>query len=115
MTDKIRVVFVSGAYRSGTEAGVYANIQHARDVAEELWYRGYIAICPHTNSAHMGGLIPDAEWLERYLVLLRRCDAVVMLTGWEQSEGARAEYQEARNRGMTVWFESKELTERGLK
>lgn len=39
----------------------------------------------------MGGIVPDEAFLAGDLEILRRCDAVVLLTGWNESAGALAE------------------------
>lgn len=71
--------------------GVYQNIHSARTVGLRLWEMGFVVITPHTNTAFMDGWCPEAVWLERDLELVRRSDVVVMVEGWEPSEGARAE------------------------
>lgn len=37
---------------------------------------------------------------------LRHCDAIYMLKGWRYSEGARAEYETAKKRGLLTMYES---------
>jgi len=91
----MKVVYISGSYRSKTINGVYENIQAARKEALKWWKEGYAVICPHMNTALMDGACDDSVWLKGDLELLRRSDMVVMLEGWEESEGAKAEYREA--------------------
>ena len=38
----------------------------------------------------------DLEWLAA-------CDAILLLPGWEQSQGARTEYEEAVTVGLVIW------------
>jgi hypothetical protein len=56
------VLFVSGPYRAKTLDGVLANILAAREVAKGVWQAGAIALCPHTNTALMDGVLPDSDW-----------------------------------------------------
>lgn len=102
---KQRLVYVAGAYRSPTENGVLMNILAAREAAVRLWQAGFAVICPHMNSAFMGGTVPDTAFLEGDLTILRRCDAVYMLPGWAKSTGACGEHDDAVNHGIPV-FES---------
>lgn len=100
-----RVVFVSGPYRAPTEWQVLQNIRRAEEVALAAWHAGAAVICPHKNTAHFGGAAEDRIWLDGDLTILRRCDAVVCVEGWERSVGARAEVNCARSLGIPV-FES---------
>jgi len=100
----MRVAYVSGPYRSKQGInGVYQHIQLAREVAVRLWRYGYAVLCPHLNSALMDGIVSDLSFLEADLEMLRRCDLVVMVPGWQHSEGACAEREEALRLGMPVW------------
>ena len=60
----MRVAYIAGAYRGKSENEVYENIQHARRAARKLWEQNFCVICPHLNSAFMGGIdtyeAPDA-------------------------------------------------------
>lgn len=98
----MKLCYVSGAYRAPTINGVYQNIQAARAVAGACWVRGFATICPHMNTAFMDGLAPDAVWLDGDLEMVRRCDLVVVVPGWEQSQGTRAEIAEAQAHGIPV-------------
>jgi hypothetical protein len=87
----MKIVFISGPYRGD----VNANIEHAKQAAIRLWQVGYAVICPHLNTAHFDGLCDDAVWLVGDLEILSRCDIIYMLRGWENSSGARDEFQKA--------------------
>jgi hypothetical protein len=100
----VKVAYVSGPYRSKQGIyGVYQYIQAAREVALDLWRQGYAVVCPHLNSALMDGAVPDAVFLAGDLEIMRRCDLVVMVPGWQHSEGACAEREEALRLGMPVY------------
>ena len=100
------VVYLAGPYRSNTENGVYQNIQTARDYAVKLWHQGYTVLCPHLNTAFMGGVVPDHIFMAGTMELLKRCDKICMLPRWMDSEGARAEYDYAMMNGIEeVWVE----------
>lgn len=51
------------------------------------------------------GALPDEVWLTGCLTILRRCDAVYMLSNWMSSEGARAELELAEKLGLEVYYE----------
>lgn len=51
------------------------------------------------------GIIPDAKYEELMKIdmeILKMCDAVMMLSGWEESKGANREYGYALGRGMKI-------------
>ena len=51
-------------------------------------------------------LADDQFWLDGTLELMRRCDAVVLVDGWQHSSGARGEIEEARKLGIKVYLSS---------
>jgi hypothetical protein len=87
------VVYIAGAYRASTERGVVENIRRAESVALEVWKAGYTAICPHMNTALFGGACADEAWLAGDIEIMKRCDVVLLVPGWESSKGTVAEYQ----------------------
>lgn len=103
----MKVVFVSGPYRSNTEWGLVENIRRAEAVAVELWRKGFAVICPHKNTAHFGGLADVSVWLAGDLAMLERCDAVYAMQGWKDSVGATGEVEHATLRGIPI-FDSME-------
>lgn len=101
----MKLLYVAGPYRSKLGIrGIQQNIDAASDAAYALWRMGAAVICPHKNTALFDTLgVDDKLWLEGDLVMMRRCDAVVMLPGWTESVGATAEYAEAKRLGMPLF------------
>lgn len=100
---KRRVAYVAGPYRAPTARGVVENIRRAEAVALELWARGYVALCPHKNTALFDGALPDSAWLDGDLELLRRCDLVVCTEDYQRSSGARREVELAFELNIPVF------------
>lgn len=112
----MRVLYISGPYRAPSLRGVINNIRRAEAIAIILWEMGYAVICPHLNTQlfpggagenetqdkefpdYLGG---DCEIIKR---LIPQYDGIVMISGWSYSEGSRAEFQEAQNRDLFVYF-----------
>ena len=105
-----KVAYIAGPYRAPTRAGVIANIRRAREVSRLAWEAGYAAICPHMNTALLDSdrLTPDV-FLEGDLEIIRRFkpgrDVMIMMDGWESSEGARGEKELADLMGIEVIYE----------
>jgi hypothetical protein len=100
----MKLVYIAGPYRSATPWGVLQNINAAAEVAARVHRAGMFAVCPHLNSAHMEGVADDAHFLAGTLEMMRRCDAVILVPGWERSAGSRAEVNEAINLGLPVLY-----------
>ena len=101
-----KLIYIAGKYRAATEHEVYQNIQTAREWAMK-WCQvdGWYPVTPHMNSAFFGGLCDDHKFLEGGLEMLRRCDAIFMIPGWEDSVGSKAEHYEAMQLGIRVFYE----------
>lgn len=101
----MNVMFISGPYRADTEAEIIKNIQRDESWARKFWADGVAVICPHKNSAMMGGDIPEKMFLDGYLEILGRCDILFVMSGSENSEGAKAEIKEARRLGLDIIYQ----------
>jgi len=97
------VVYVAGPYRAPHAWAIEQNIRKAEELALKLWTRGVAAICPHANTRFYQGALPDELWLEGDLAIMRRCDAVVLVEGWEHSTGTLHEKDVAERLHMPVF------------
>jgi len=102
----IKLVYIAGPYRgNGTPDCIHKNIQAARTVAKKYWQKGYAVICPHMNSAYMDGACLDEMFLNGAIEILKRCDGIVMMPNWQQSEGSRNELNVADKLGLEIIYE----------
>ena len=93
------IVYISGPYRAPTEYAVEMNIRRAWDASVRLAAAKIHHFCPHSNTHHMGGVVEDAQWLRLDLNILKACGSILMLPGWEKSEGACIEHYAAEDPG----------------
>ena len=100
----MRLAFISGPYRATNGKTVLENVRAAEAVAIEYWRKGYAVICPHKNTAFFDGLAPDNVWLDGDLLMLSKCDLIVMIKGWEHSEGAKSEHVFAKTNGLEIIY-----------
>jgi hypothetical protein len=70
-----------------------------------------VAVCPHANSEGFEGECPDSVWLEGDLELMRRCDAVILVDGWQKSQGTLAEIDLAHAIGLPIFTSIDELVQ----
>ncbi len=101
----MKLVYIAGPYRAKTINGIHENIERARKVALKYWKMGYAVICPHMNSALIDGHISDEHILEADRLILRMCDAIVMMKNWRKSEGATHERAVAMNNNLEVIYD----------
>ena len=102
----MKLAYTAGPYRAKTLHGVMENIRAAELTAIDLWRIGFAVICPHKNTALLDGTLGEDDshiWIEGDLVMLERCDCIVMIPGWERSEGARAEKEFAEDAKIPVF------------
>lgn len=99
----MKAIYVAGPFRASTHWGIVNNVRAAEVLALGVWALGAAAICPHLNTANFQGALPDEVWIDGTLEMLRRCDAVVLVPGWEKSSGTLGEIAEAKRRQMPVF------------
>lgn len=113
----MKVIYIAGPFRAGKspKSGAYDwfeqhhNIIRAERVAHQVWAMGAAAVCPHLNTAHFQGSLPDKVWLTGDLAIMEKCDAVLMMEDWARSKGATAERTHALQHGMPVLYSLEEL------
>lgn len=110
--NKIYKVYTAGKYRGKRPIDVKRNIRLADMWGELLCEKlGVLPVIPHKNTEGYEGLQDDEWFLLATLELMRGCDAVFMLPGWEDSEGARGEKAEAERLGIPVFTSLDDLGE----
>ena len=104
------LVYITGPFRSATLLEVQHNVERARDVGLAVAQRtGGYPVIPHMMTSEFDKSMTDDFWLAGTMELLRRCDAVMLMSTWELSSGARAEQAEAERRGIPVFDQLAEL------
>lgn len=105
------VVYIAGPFRAESPWCVEQNVRRAELLALEVWSAGAVALCPHLNTRYYSGALHDSVWLHGDEELLLRCDAVLTVDGWENSQGALSEVALARRNGMSVFHSIGEFLE----
>ena len=105
------VVYIAGPFRGPNAWAIEQNIRRAEELALAVWRSGMAALCPHTNTRFFQGASDDDVWLQGDLELLLRCDAVLLVPGWERSQGAMAERARAIEGDIPVFEDLDRLQE----
>lgn len=100
----MRFLYICGPMKAKTGWEREKNIRRAEGVALELLKAGAAVFCPHSMCRNFDAELSLDEWLERDFAVLNRCDGLVLVhPSWMTSAGARAEEQQARNRGIRTF------------
>lgn len=113
----MKVIYIAGPFRSMNKNGksnawgVQRNVMDAMAMSLEVWKRGHVGLCPHSNAMFFQDAdeCADSVWLEGDIELLRRSDAVLVTPTWEKSSGACAEVNWAVDHGMPVLYSIADL------
>lgn len=113
----VPIVYIAGPYlgtidpehhNASAYLGIDDNINDARRVAVYLANHQIGFFCPHLNSAHFEVMAPHASvsyWYQMDLAVLERCDAILMLSKWRDSAGAKKEEAFAFELGLPIFYE----------
>jgi Domain of unknown function (DUF4406) len=101
----VKVVYVAGKFTGPTARDVHLNVYAAEKVAMLIAEAEAMPLTPHLNTKNFDGTKSPEFWYAGTLELLRRCDAMMLVPGWEASKGVAAEMEEADRRNIPV-FES---------
>ena len=92
-------------YISGPITGVEGYLKRF-DLAENaLVAAGYEVVNPAKVNRYLPESTTHDQYMEMSFVMLEMCDTVFFLEGWENSKGARMEFEYALERGYTMTFE----------
>ena len=101
-----KIAYIAGPYSKNSNGkSVGDNIFAARQIAVELWNAGIVAICPHMNTAGFESLtsLENKDFVDGDLLLVERCDLVVLTPDWHTSKGAIREVARAIEKGIPFY------------
>jgi len=101
----MKIVYVAGPFTGKTAWDIECNVRRAEETGLSVARAGAMPLIPHSNTRFFHGQCSAKFWYDGTLELLRRCDAIVMVNGWEKSKGACAEKALAEELSMEVFTE----------
>lgn len=105
-----RLVYIAGRFRDRSAWVVHQNAVAAEQRAAVVSsYDNLVAVCPHILTKNLDSLQSEEYWCAATMEIMRRCDAVFVGAGWEDSRGTLGEIREALALGKTILFEEKDL------
>lgn len=102
----MKVVYVAGKYSGKTRQEIENNIYVAELCAITLANMGIAFICPHLNSQGFEyKSSADYEfYMQMYLSIIPKCDAVIMLPNYRESKGAMREMELALKNNIQLFM-----------
>jgi len=103
----MKLVYLAGPYRADTLYGTYQNIRKAEAKAVELWKEGWVVLCPHLNTQLFEVMMESAHeiCMAGGLEMLKRCDAIYMMSGYKSSPGSLVELKVAKKERLEIIYE----------
>lgn len=106
----MKVVYIAGKFRGANAWEVHKNVQEALKVGFEVAALGAMPLIPHVINLPFDGTLNDQFWLDGAMELLRRCDALMTVSNWTTSTGAKDEIHEAVSKlGIPVFHHLQDL------
>lgn len=95
-------IYVSGPMTAENGWLWELNIRRGEEIGFKLVDLGAAVIIPQSHGRFTQGLYDRQTWMEVDLALLKNCQAMVTVPGWERSTGAKDEFAYANDRGIPV-------------
>jgi len=101
-------IYVAGPYRSPNICEVLNNMRRGIHTCAALIANGYAAFCPwldhHYGLSNEGDILNTKDYQENSLAWLEVADALLVLPGWENSQGTTAEIKRATELEIPVFY-----------
>jgi len=109
----MKKVYVAGSYSANNVLAVLRNIGIGEDVCAELFLRGYAPFCPWHDKDFIIKRPYSKFTVDMFynysLEWLKVSDVVLVLGGWENSEGTKKEIEVAEEIGIPIYYNVHDL------
>lgn len=105
------IAYIIGPLRHENPVQVAAHVMTAQAAAVALARLGYAPYCPHANLGHGLGSVDEADAEAINDTFLRLSSVALLLPGWGNSVGSRAEVDKARRLGVLRFRSIQEAAE----
>lgn len=95
-------VYISGKI-TGKSKNVY--MKDFYDAQQKLEQQGYEVINPALVNSNLPETTTWEQYMEMSILMLNMCDSIFLLKDWQDSKGAKWEYEHALDKGKTVIFQ----------
>ena len=92
-------------YISGKITGTDDYLERFAKAEKALTDKGYTVVNPAKVNAQLPTTSSYRFYMDKSLVMLSHCDKIYMLTGWENSNGAKLEHDFAVDNDINILYE----------
>ena len=89
------LLYIAGPYSANELNTEHDHINRAEEVSIQLIRQGFHVITPHKNTQgyekYEDDNITFETWIAMDLNILKRCDGIYLMNGWDESKGATIE------------------------
>lgn len=96
---------IKRCYISGKITGTTDYIKRFAAAEATLRAKGFEPVNPAWVCASLPQTFTHAEYMAVAFACLEQCGSIYMLSGWQDSEGAKAEHARAKEKGMLIGYE----------
>lgn len=105
----MKLIYVAGPFSGETAWDVEKNVRNAEQAGWRIAEQGGMPVIPHANSRFFFGQFTAQFWYDGTMELMRRCDAIFVLPGFQNSKGTLAEIEEAEAKKIPVFYHYRDL------
>jgi len=105
----MKVIYIAGKFSAPDQWQRARNIRAAENMAFGVACMGAMPLNPLANTGNFFGTLTEEFWYEGTLELLKRCDAMILVPGWEDSKGVREEIRYAHGANLPIFNRVDEL------
>jgi len=98
------LIYIAGPYSAANAWDRHKNIAAAEDLSMQAVKAGFAVHCPHSNFRHAYGWLPESVFVRADITVMLRCDALLILPGWEDSKGTQEEIAIAGKERIPAFF-----------
>lgn len=109
-------VYVAGPISANDPITLFGNEKNGIDTAAWLLLQGFAVFCPHLDFQYLLGVygkdITKEQLQANSMAFVEVCDCMLVLPGWENSDGTKREMYRAEKLDIPVYFNVHELVEK---
>ncbi len=105
-------IYIAGPCQHENTTVQTQNLQQAREAMIEVYRKNHIPFSPISMTAWLDKDAPDIPretYLTTDLVWLKWCQGILLLPGWELSQGALLEREQATKMGLEIYYSLSEI------
>jgi hypothetical protein len=105
----MKLIYVAAALSTPDKVERKLHVQAARHAGFKIAKLGFYPVMPTVNTDGFENIRDSDFWYDATLELMRRCDAVYVVDGWQDSKGVIGEIAEAIKLKIPRYYDFNDL------